>query len=161
MPAVLSKSISPNNSRVLCQHSSDRVIKLLDGLGAPLKCSKCSNSCNICMLTCACARCVLRKSVDREVCDEARLAILQTDKKYVQMTPKQKKKIVYQEVKQCISRVTKKGSYKMAYFLGEAADRVSCCKKAFDKYHRINHTYVDALVKYHKKKVSIHLNLSS
>jgi ABC-type transporter MlaC component len=103
----------------------------------------------------------LRKSVDREVCDEARLAILQTDKKYVQMTPKQKKKIVYQEVKQCISRVTKKGSYKMAYFLGEAADRVSCCKKAFDKYHRINHTYVDALVKYHKKKVSIHLNLSS
>ena len=97
------------------------------------------------MLTCNCTRCV--------ICDAARIAILQTDRKYIQLNPEQKKKIVYQEVKQCITKVTSKGSYKMAYFLGEASDRVICCKPAFDKYHRINPTYVDVLVKYHKLKV--------
>jgi hypothetical protein len=69
------------------------------------------------------------------------------------MDPRQKKKIIYSEFKQCIIKVTKKGHYRFRYLLGEAADQITVCKKAFDKFHGIDHTYVDRLVQYHKKKV--------
>jgi hypothetical protein len=95
----------------------------------------------------------MRRRLDQDSCDVSRIAILQTAKKLTQLDAKQKKKVLYSDFKHCISKVTNKGNYRMKYFLGEAADRVHVCKQAFDKAYNINHTYVDELVKYHKKKV--------
>jgi hypothetical protein len=162
MPPIHSKppvesTVKTNKLPIYC---TDKVSNLLDALGVPKACKYCPKSCDACMLSCECARCASRRSIDPESADRARIAIVQTAKRYVQMDPKQKKKIIYSEFKQCIHKVTKKGHYRFCYTLGEAADRISVCKKAFDKFHGINHTYVDRLVQYHKAKVIILLIMS-
>jgi hypothetical protein len=153
MPAVNSKAYCEQQKKRPAVYCTDKVTNLLDALGVPSACKYCPQSCDACMLSCECPRCSSRRTIDPESADKARIAIVQTAKKYVQMDPKQKKKIIYSEVKQCIYKVTKKGHYRFRYFLGEAADQITVCKKAFDKFHAIDHTYVDRLVVYHKKKV--------
>ncbi len=158
MPPIHSKPESNNDDEKKKQqpvYCTDKVSNLLDALGVPKACKYCSKSCDACMLSCEYPRCSSRRTIDSESADRARIAIVQTAKKYVQMDPKQKKKIIYSEVKECIQKVTKKGHYRFRYILGEAADRIPVCKKAFDKFHAIDHTYVDRLVQYHKKKVII------
>ena len=153
MPAVNSKACDEQKQKKQPVYCSDKVSNLLDALGVPRKCKYCPKSCDACMLSCECPRCSSRRTIDPESADKARIAIVQTAKKYVQMDPKQKKKIIYSEVKQCIYKVTKKGHYRFRYLLGESADQIPVCKRAFDKFHGIDHTYVDRLIVYHKKKV--------
>ena len=147
MPTVLSKAnFSQDTQR--CNDS------ILNQLGVPLKCSSCSLSCDVCMISCSCERCVLRRRLEPHAVDKARIAIVQTQRKLAFQDRKKKKKTVYEALKSCIVKVTKKGCYKKAFQVGEGGDRIFCCKKAFDATYGINHTYVDTLVTYMKKKVT-------
>lgn len=90
--------------------------------------------------------------------DRARQAVLETHKKLLHLRTKEKRKLIFGEMKQCISKVTKGGHYRMDFFLGESGCRVSCCKRAFDSNYGISHTYIGDLVSLHKKKVA-HLSM--
>ena len=174
MPTVFSKpgSISPKHLPVKslanvcgddCNHHDhdhddddepeDASDESLSQIGVPKKCLHCSKSCDICMLECSCEWCVIRRRFCPKAAAAAQIAMMQSRRKLVMREPKKRKKIIYNELKNCITKVTKKGSYKKAFFVGEGSDRVSCCKAAFDNTYQINHTYVDDLVKYMKKKV--------
>ena len=178
MPAVFSKLTSSqqrpkassffpvfDSEKKHCSHSDcsdgehdheeeeDASEEMLSNIGVPSKCLHCRQSCDICMLDCTCERCVFRRRLCPKATAAAQIAVMKSHKKLVMLEPKKRKKVIYNELKSCITKVTKKGSYKKAFFVGEGADRLSCCKKAFDQTYGINHTYVDVLVKYMKKKV--------
>jgi hypothetical protein len=129
---------------------------ILKELGIPTKCQHCHQSCDVCMLSCQCERCVWVRRMEPQRSDAARIAIVQSKTKLVRQDAKKRKKIIYGELKNCITNVTKKGVYKKAFFVGESQDRVFCCKKSFDSTYGINHTYVDLLVQYMKKKVCLY-----
>ena len=151
MPTVHSKT---NFDKKSTQINNDINQGILNQLNVPSKCLSCAKSCDVCMVTCGCERCVLRRRLEPNSVDRARIAMLQTQRKFAYMEKRKKKKVVYEHLKSCIVKVTKRGSYKKQFHIGEGADRLLCCKDAFDKTFHINHTYVDDLVCYMKKKVS-------
>ena len=151
MPAVLSKASFEQR-----RHDDQSNINLAN-YGVPTQCLSCTLSCDVCMVTCTCERCVLRRRLQPSSVDCARIAMLQTQQKIAFQDRKKKKKIVFESLKSCIVKVTKKGSYKKAFHVGVGADRVHCCKKGFEKSYGINHTYVDELIQFMKKKVCIQI----
>jgi hypothetical protein len=166
MPSILSKPSCASSSKSIIGGKSQKEIVTcrpcsqgsnchanLEQLGVPLKCTTCMMSCDVCAITCKCERCVLRRQFQPCCIDAARIAVVQTQRKLAYHERKKKKRIVYEAVKNCIVKITKKGSYKKAFKIGEGADQLPCCKKAFDLTYRINHSYVDELVQYMKKKV--------
>jgi hypothetical protein len=160
MPTVLSKldqnqpqQPPTTNCHANGAHKDGKCSHILEKLDVPSKCTKCCISCDVCAIRCGCERCMWRRRLQPCCIDAARIAIVQTQTKLAYQDPKRKKKVVYEAVKNCIVKVTKKGSYKKAFHIGDGADKVRCCKAGFDSTYGINHTYVDELIAYMKKKV--------
>jgi hypothetical protein len=82
--------------------------------------------------------------------DAARIAIVQTQTKLAYQDPKRNKKVVYEAVKNCIVKVTKKGSYKKLSTLETGPTR---CDVARPLSIALTVSITLGLIAYMKKKV--------
>jgi hypothetical protein len=106
--------------------------------------------CLICVLSCACAGCVIYRYEHQAVVLEAHRILIDCAKEKQRLDREERKRYLLEELKSMDVRVTMSGKYYFAWKIGKGANAVCVCRDAFHVAHHISSWYTDELIALYK-----------